>query len=87
MNWYKLSYIKSMPSLRPRQFSKFLMNQGFRYDHQSGSHQMFVHPDGRRVVVPNHPGDMKKEVMMTIVKKMLNMSIPDFQSALANTKL
>jgi predicted RNA binding protein YcfA (HicA-like mRNA interferase family) len=87
MNWYKLSYIKSLPSMKPRQFSKFLLNRGFRFDHQSGSHQMFAHPDGRKVVLPNHPGDMKKEIMLTIIKKMMGMSVDEFQNIISNEKL
>ncbi|MBI1787832.1 MAG: type II toxin-antitoxin system HicA family toxin [Acidobacteria bacterium] len=33
-----------------------LIRDGFTFDQGAGSHQIFCHPDGRRVTVPFHGG-------------------------------
>jgi predicted RNA binding protein YcfA (HicA-like mRNA interferase family) len=33
-----------------------LARNGFSFDRASGSHQIYYHPDGRRVTVPFHKG-------------------------------
>lgn len=81
MNWYKLSYLKNLPNLRTRDLVRFLQKSGFVFHRQDGSHQIWKHPDGRMVVVPEHPGDLDKGLLSRIVKKMLNMSVPQFQQA------
>ncbi len=37
-----------------RKIIRALETDGFLYDRQRGSHQIYVHPDGRRVVIPMH---------------------------------
>ncbi len=45
-------------SLTARQIVNALNREGFVLDRQSGSHQLYRHPDGRRVTVSFHrPGD------------------------------
>ena len=41
-------------SLTCRQIVAALLRDGFELRRQSGSHQRFVHPDGRRVTVSSH---------------------------------
>ena len=45
-------------SLTARVLASALMRDGFVFDRQSGAHQHYRHPDGRRVTVSFHrPGD------------------------------
>ena len=43
-----------LPSFNARQVISILMRRGFALDRQSGSHAVFIHPDGRRTTVPIH---------------------------------
>jgi predicted RNA binding protein YcfA (HicA-like mRNA interferase family) len=44
--------------LDARRFIRALERDGFCLDHQTGSHKVYRHADGRRVVVPyHHPAD------------------------------
>ena len=51
-----------------RQVVKMLRKAGFHPDHQTGSHLVMLHPNGRRAVVPMHVGDMKKGTAKAILK-------------------
>mgnify|MGYP001051193510 CR=1 FL=1 len=45
-------------SLTVRELISALIRDGFALDRQAGSHQLYLHPDGRRVTVSFHrPGD------------------------------
>lgn len=45
-------------SLTAREIISALLRDGFSFDRQKGSHQHYVHSDGRRVTVTfKHPGD------------------------------
>lgn len=44
---------------RAREVVRALEKLGFRELRQRGSHRFFRHADGRVVIVPMHPGDLK----------------------------
>jgi predicted RNA binding protein YcfA (HicA-like mRNA interferase family) len=45
-------------SLTARELISALARDGFVLDRQAGSHQLYIHPDGRRVTVSFHrPGE------------------------------
>jgi predicted RNA binding protein YcfA (HicA-like mRNA interferase family) len=45
-------------SLTARELISALARDGFALDRQAGSHQLYLHPDGRRVTVSFHrPGE------------------------------
>ena len=48
-----LDYSK-LRNLSAREIIAALLHDGFRFRRQKGSHQRFVHPDGRRVTVSFH---------------------------------
>jgi predicted RNA binding protein YcfA (HicA-like mRNA interferase family) len=49
---------RQLRSLTARELISALIRDGFSLDRQSGSHQLYDHPDGRRVTVTFHrPGD------------------------------
>ena len=41
-------------SLQARELISALLRDDFSFDRQSGSHQHYIHPDGRRVTVSFH---------------------------------
>lgn len=68
-----------LPLLTAREVSKILDKLGFVFKRQKGSHMIFEHPDGRRTVIPNHPGEkIDRGLLNKIVKKELELSREDF---------
>lgn len=55
--------------LRPREVIRKLERAGYRLRRQSGSHARYVHPDGRGVTVPMHPGDVPLPVLRSILRQ------------------
>jgi predicted RNA binding protein YcfA (HicA-like mRNA interferase family) len=45
-----------MPSARAEEFRRAAAKLGFRKSRQSGSHERWIHPDGRGVTIPIHGG-------------------------------
>ncbi len=52
-----------------RKMCKILERLGFEKVHQVGSHARYIHPDGRRTVVPLHGNE---ELSIGLVKDILN---------------
>ncbi len=50
-----------------REMEKLLLQHGWKKDTQKGSHAHFV-KHGQLILVPNHPGDMKKGLALGILK-------------------
>ena len=46
-----------MPSASARQFRKVARKLGFEKSRQTGSHERWIHPDGRAVTIPIHGGE------------------------------
>ena len=58
-----------LPSVKSRQVIAILQKHGFALDRQSGSHAIFIHPDGRRTTVPIHgKRDLGKGILHQIMK-------------------
>ncbi len=58
-----------LPALRAREVIRALERAGFTLHHQTGSHAILYktgHP--RPVSVPMHPGDLKRGLLMGILK-------------------
>jgi len=55
--------------LRAREIVRKLERAGFILRRQSGSHARHVHPDGRGVTVPMHPGDVPTPVLRSILRQ------------------
>jgi mRNA interferase HicA len=58
-----------VPSCRPAELVRRLLRAGFRVDHQTGSHQVLLNAVGIRVVVPRHAREMKRGLLMGILKQ------------------
>ena len=58
-----------LPSFNARRVISVLMRHGFALDRQSGSHAVFIHPDGRRTTVPIHgKRDLGKGILRQIIR-------------------
>lgn len=58
-----------LPTLNSRQVIILLKKRGFILDRQSGSHALFIHPDGRRTTVPIHgKRDLGKGLLRQIMR-------------------
>jgi predicted RNA binding protein YcfA (HicA-like mRNA interferase family) len=56
-------------SFNSRQVISVLTRRGFILDRQSGSHAVFIHPDGRRTTVPIHgKRDLGKGLLRQIMR-------------------
>lgn len=58
-----------LPSVKPRKIIRALERLGFRLERQSGSHMIFVHPDGRLIPLPFHSDrELKPGLMRRIIR-------------------
>lgn len=55
--------------LRAREIVRKLERAGFVFRRQTGSHARYVHPDGRGVAVPMHPGDVPVPVVRSVLRQ------------------
>jgi len=52
---------------------------GFSFDHQTGSHLIYKHSDGRIIVIPHHAGEeIGPGLLNKIIKKDLKISREEF---------
>jgi len=58
-----------LPVLQDRDVVRLLVQLGFSERRQSGSHKVFKHPDGRRIVVAMHASkDIPRGTLGAIIK-------------------
>lgn len=62
--------MSSLPSYTSKKIIKLLLQKGFVFDRASGSHQIFMLPNGnKRIVVPMHNKDLPKGTLVSILKQ------------------
>jgi predicted RNA binding protein YcfA (HicA-like mRNA interferase family) len=62
--------MSSLPSYTSKNLVKLLLKKGFVFDRASGSHQVFILPNGsKRVIVPMHNKDVAKGTLISILKQ------------------
>jgi len=69
-----------LPSLKPDEVIRILLNIGFVFHSQKGSHKICI-KDSLMVVVPQHNRDLKKGTLTNIIKG-TNLTVEDFLSYL-----
>ena len=58
------------PSYSAKEIIRLLEQKGFVFDRASGSHQIYMLPDGsKRVIVPLHNKDLAKGTLHSILKQ------------------
>lgn len=58
-----------LPQVKPRQVEKVLISYGFSPRKTKGGHAVFLHPDGRRTVVPGHNRPVRKGTLRAILRQ------------------
>ena len=62
--------MSSAPSYTAKEIIRLLQQNGFVFDRASGSHQIYMLPDGsKRVIVPLHNKDLPKGTLHSILKQ------------------
>jgi predicted RNA binding protein YcfA (HicA-like mRNA interferase family) len=54
---------------KPEQFARKLRKLGFEERTTRGGHRVFLHPDGRRTVLPFHSGELSRQLYLEILKQ------------------
>ena len=69
----------NLPQVKARDLVKISLKLGFKFRDQSGSHAVYIHPDGRRTTIPIHPTQTIGIGLLTkIIKKDLQISRIEF---------
>ncbi|MCL4476202.1 MAG: type II toxin-antitoxin system HicA family toxin [Nitrospirae bacterium] len=59
-----------LPALTPDDVIKILLQNGFEFDHQRGSHRVYYNGQTkRRITVPYHKRDLPKGTLLSILKQ------------------
>lgn len=64
-------------SITPKKLIKVVKARGFVLDHVQGSHYIFLHADGRRLVVPVHTNDLPRGTLHAILQQ-ARISLDDY---------
>jgi len=68
-----------LPKLTGKELGKIIEKLGFVFDHQTGSHLVYKHPDGRRTTIPHHAGEeLGPGLLNKIIKKNLGIARDEF---------
>ena len=68
-----------LPKLTGKEVAKVVVKLGFVFDHQTGSHMVFEHPDGRKTTIPHHSGEELGPGLLTkIIKHDLRITREEF---------
>jgi len=68
-----------LPRLTGKETAKVVGKFGFVYDHTTGSHMVYKHPDGRKTVIPHHAGEeIGPGLLSKIIKKDLGITREEF---------
>ena len=59
----------NLPQIKPRQIEKVLIKSGFSPRPTKSSHVVFIHPDGRRTVVPGHNRPVRTGTLRAILRQ------------------
>lgn len=61
--------MSNLPTIKAKEFIKVIKKLGFYLARQRGSHAVYKHQDGRRVVIPIHSGkDLKPGTLMGMIQ-------------------
>ena len=68
-----------LPKLTGKELAKIVSKLGFVFDHQTGSHMVFKHSDGRKTTIPHHSGEeFGPGLLIKIIKYELKISRDEF---------
>lgn len=67
-----------MPSATAREFQRVASHLGFKRRRQTGSHERWIHPDGRAVTIPIHGGREIGPPLFHKILRQLGLSAEEF---------
>jgi predicted RNA binding protein YcfA (HicA-like mRNA interferase family) len=67
-----------LPVLKSREIEKILLELGFQFVRQRGSHKQYRHSDGRCTTVPFHQGRDVSPVLLKKIAKDIDVPIDRF---------
>ncbi|OGD94881.1 hypothetical protein A3F02_03625 [Candidatus Curtissbacteria bacterium RIFCSPHIGHO2_12_FULL_38_9b] len=71
--------MSKLPQVKARDLVKVVSKLGFKFRDQSGSHAVYVHPDGRKTTISVHPSETIGIGLLTkIIKKDLQITKEEF---------
>ena len=68
-----------MPSGRAEEFQRVAARLGFERKRQTGSHERWIHPDGRGVTIPIHGGKDIGPPLFNKLLRDLGISLEEFR--------
>jgi predicted RNA binding protein YcfA (HicA-like mRNA interferase family) len=68
-----------MPSATAREFQAVARRLGFTKTRQTGSHERWIHPDGRAVTIPLHAGREIGPPLYFKIVRQLGITTEEFQ--------
>jgi len=68
-----------MPNAKAREFQKVAAKLGFSYSRTTGSHERWIHPDGRAVTIPLHGGNEIGPPLFFKILRQLGVTLEQFQ--------
>ena len=72
-----------LPRLTGKDLGKIIGKMGFVFSHQTGSHLVYKHLDGRRTTIPSHSGEeIGPGLLNKIIKKDLQISRKEYEKYL-----
>ena len=74
--------MSQLPSLTGQEMIQVLKKQGFNVARIKGSHQILIHPDGRRTVVPVHAGETIGSGLVLQILRDCQITKPEFKELL-----
>ena len=69
-----------MPSARAEDFRRAATQLGFERKRQRGSHERWIHPDGRAVTIPIHDGKEIGQPLYNLIVKQLGVTPDEFKN-------
>ena len=70
-----------LPRLTGKELAKIIEKLGFVYDHTTGSHMIYKHPDGRKTTIPHHAGEeIGPGLLIKIIKNDLQITRGEFEN-------
>jgi predicted RNA binding protein YcfA (HicA-like mRNA interferase family) len=71
--------LTKLPKLTGKEVAKIIEKFGFVYNHTTGSHMIYRHPDGRITSIPHHSGEeIGPGLMNKIIKQDLKTTREEF---------
>ncbi len=72
-----------LPTLTGKELGRIIEKMGFKFSHQTGSHLVYKHTDGRRTTIPCHSGEEIGPGLLTkIIKQDLKITRDEFEKYL-----